>query len=659
MENTDLCKNNLPLIHDNANGFSLLETVIAISLITLAASVTIQTIYISDTTQINATIAQRDWAEMTNLSAYIHKAFNEDRLVIDNITFQLVDTDLPDFIPAESLEIRPIAGTQTRYLDNQPACVLTENATLSPAEIAFTTDCLSTDNGSSISQATHTVWQQGAPIIFGIAGSSGLCVQQSAPSQTDDGMVAYLMVRDADCLQDANGTPSQIEQEILFPRFMVFSKDFPDQFHFALFEPIAHQTEGATLALPEMLKTKTGLATHITDVTLSALLPNMNIVLNLFTQEEDAQLWIENDYDADIDDNNSSNLTITGTISQIQRALEHLYYQSDDGFFGEDILFAEMRIHQHLSTDQTMLDIAPNCGDQDNGTAVRFDLGYFENDNFVLTDYLTSVTVVADFPPQRYYGYCRHSHSNTRPRHIYDQQSGLRRLVADPFTCSNIEDPSDSLTRYFATSSTAIEFDAEDRLTVFIYEEESRYSRDRFSLFFIFGDFGNDCGTDTDDGGDWAGKCEAVVSLSNVEAGRDLEDIEDIFTFADDPGEYAGDDGTAIISDTGIITMSPKWANAHDGLVVPLRLPDNDNFSADNLPELLNYAQDPDNDGQINPTLELVSTDTMHQWRIRNLDQNDNTITMRELPFNLNDTDERSVIQLNVGQSRRCETNDD
>ena len=252
MENTDLCKNNLPLIHDNANGFSLLETVIAISLITLAASVTIQTIYISDTTQINATIAQRDWAEMTNLSAYIHKAFNEDRLVIDNITFQLVDTALPDFISAESLEIRPIAGTQTRYLDNQPACILTDNATLSPAEIAFTTDCLSTDNGSSIAHAIHTVWQQGAPIIFGIAGSSGLCVQQSAPSQTDAGRIAYLMVRDADCLQDANGTPSQIAQEILFPRFMVFSKDFPDQFHFALFEPIAHQTEGATLALPEM-----------------------------------------------------------------------------------------------------------------------------------------------------------------------------------------------------------------------------------------------------------------------------------------------------------------------------------------------------------------------------------------------------------------------
>lgn len=90
MENTDNCKNKLPLSQDNANGFSLLETVIAISLITLAASVTIQTIYISDTTQINATIAQRDWAEMTNLSAYIHKAFNEDRLVIDNITFKLL-----------------------------------------------------------------------------------------------------------------------------------------------------------------------------------------------------------------------------------------------------------------------------------------------------------------------------------------------------------------------------------------------------------------------------------------------------------------------------------------------------------------------------------------------------------------------------------------
>ncbi len=640
------------------SGFSLLETLIAISLITLAASFTVQTIFFSDTTQNTAQISQRSWSEMASLAAHIKKAFAQDSLVFDNDTHQLIDSTLPDFIASDSLLIWPILGTSSRYQDNQAACVLAQDAEIDPPQITFTTNCLSADNGSNIASLMDALWDKDVPVIFGVAGSGGLCSSIAAPSQTADDLQADLSVLDVDCILNADNISSQASQEIYFPRYMVFSKETPSQFYFALFEPIAQQIEGATLEMPELLTAKSGLPKQIEDINLSALSENTALSLRLFTDQSGARLWADDDYGAEIEDNNSSQITIMGSISQIQQLLNNFYYESAEGFFGDDMLFAEMRFNQHLISKQTILNITPNCGEQETGTAIRFDLGYFDNNSFVLVDYLTSVSLVADFPPQRYYGYCRHYSSNTNPRQIYDQANGLRRLVSDPFDCSSIEDPSDELDRYYATSSPAIEFDAEDTLTVFIYEEETRYTKDRFSLFFVFGDFGNDCNSDPDDAGIWAGKCEAVVSLSNLEAGRDLEDIEDIYSFADDPGEYAGDDGTAVISNTGIITMSPKWAGAHDGIVVPLRLPDNDSFGADNLPELRNYAQDPDNDGKVNPTLELISVDTLHHWRIRALNEDASAIAMRELSYNLDNTDERSVIQLNIGESRQCEPDD-
>jgi len=318
------------------------------------------------------------------------------------------------------------------------------------------------------------------------------------------------------------------------------------------------------------------------------------------------------------------------------------------------LITASARLGVQQLTAKSAIDVTPNCGDQEDGTAIRFDLGHRQNGEFILVDYVTSVSLVTNLPPQRYYGYCNDYHRSDRPRHIYDQDNGLRRLPSSPFSCSATQDPASFLNRSFVHASTAIEFDAEDTLTVFIYEEADRHTQDRFSLFFIFGDSNNDCNSDPDEGGSALGKCEAEVRLSNIESGRNLEDITDIFTFADDPGEYAGDDGTATISQTGNITMTPVWNGAHDGLVIPLRIPAQADFGADNLPLLSSYNQDPDNDGNVNPTLELVFADTMHHWRIRAVSEDGSAVIMRELGFASGTGSERSIISLKVSHARAC-----
>lgn len=637
------------------SGFSLIELMIAISIIALGASFAAQSLFHAEHHHSTALITQRHLQERNTAARYIHAAFEQEQLSIDADSYQLTDPDLPEDIAVNTLLIWPVAGQVSRYQNSTPNCVLSSDADTDAAQIEFITDCLSSDNGSAVAANIELLWHKGVPVSFGIAGSSGLCISASAPTSTTPGQTASLSVFDTACITDASDNAYAADAEIIFPRYMVFSADDPAAFSFALFEPVARLTDGASLAMPEQLTIKSGVDTQINDIFLSSLSPDTPATLELKTSEQDALLWLTDNATDEITDNNSAHLQISGTVSEIKQTLEHLYYQSPNGFFGTDNLIGEMRFHQNFISEKTILSITPNCGDQEKGTAVRFDFGYWEDGSFVLTDYLTSVSLVADFPPQRYYGYCRHSYSKTRPRQIYDQQNGLRRIVTEDFSCSDTQDPSDQLTRNFATSSTAIDFDAEDTLTVFIYEETGRYTKDRFSLFFIFGDFDNDCSSDPDDGGDWAGKCEADVQLSNIEAGRDLEDIEDIFTFADDPGEYSGDNGTAIISSTGVITMSPTWNVAHDGLIIPLRLPDNDSYSEEYLPRLSAYSQDPDGDGQVNPRLELSAADTMHHWRVRAPDETGSTITMREQAFNLGAADERSVIQLNIGQSRACE----
>ena len=100
--------------------------------------------------------------------------------------------------------------------------------------------------------------------------------------------------------------------------------------------------------------------------------------------------------------------------------------------------------------------------------------------------------------------------------------------------------------------------------------------------------------------------------------------------------------------------MTPVWRGAHDGLIVPLRLPAADNYSENNLPALSDYSQDPDGDNISDPSLTLNSTDTLHDWLVRGLSEDGESVEMRSFSFDVNSSDERSTIRLRVSEARRC-----
>ena len=631
-----------------------MEMMVALSLVMIGAIFALQTLFDADSRILISRTALKDRLHDDSLASHIDSAFITDTLIISDNTGVLDNDNISSLIDQTALQIAPIISQRSRYLDNRPACRLTSSAQTSPPAISFATDCITTDDNRTLATLISELWDKGVPLLFGLIHGTGICQSRSAPSETGAGLTAQLELLSSDCLISADNQTAPEGSEILFPRYMVFDAEHPGLIYHGLLEPASARHDGASLSLPEELFIRSGRRTQINDIQISSLSEDTELSLTLATDEAGARLSVDEPAGATLTDNNSSEIVISGSTEQILSALTSLFYLSPQSYFGTDRLSGEIRIGPQLLDDDTALIIEPNCGEQTQGTAVRFDLGHMDNSTFILIDYLTAISLVSDHVPQRYYGYCRHSHSNTNPRHRYDLDNGSRNLISDPFTCESVQDPDPELDRFFTQASTAIEFDEEDRLTVFVYEEEDRYDEDRFSLFFLFGDAGNDCATDPDEGGDIAGRCEVDVSLSNLESGRDLEDITDIFTFADDPGEYAGDDGTAVISDTGVIEMTPVWRGAHDGLFVPLRLPAADNCSENNLPALSDYSQDPDGDNISDPSLTLNSTDTLHDWLVRGLSEDGESVEMRSFSFDVNSSDERSTIRLRVSEARRC-----
>jgi len=638
------------------SGFSLLETLIAVSLLAFVASIAVHMMITTQDSASQSQIHARNTLKRDSLAGYVGYHFRADTLTADEGISDISLSGLPDDLDQDMLQILSVMGSHPRYQNGSARCRLAQDATASPASISFAADCVLSDTNTTLASLIETGWDNDVPVIFGLAGGTAPCESASAPSATGIGEIAGLSVTDAACLVSADNIIAPAGTEIIFPRYMLFDRDQPAFYHRALMENIALPTTGASLIMPAAITAQSGVRISVPDSDLSSLSETLSISLTLTTEQMLASLSFDNGFGAQIEDNNSASVTLTGTIGQIADALDTLHYLSPDAYFGDDLITASARVGVQQIEARTVIDITPNCGDQTAGTAIRFDLGHTEDGVFELVDYVTSVSLLANLPPQRYYGYCNQYHRSDKPRHLYDQDNGLRRLPDPPFSCSGTQDPAAFLDRSFVHASTAIEFDAEDTLTVFIYEETERYTQDRFSLFFIFGDAGNDCNSDPDEAGSNLGKCEADVRLSNLEAGRNLEDITDIFTFADDPGEYAGDDGTATISQTGIITMTPVWNGAHDGLVIPLRIPAQADFGADNLPRLSSYQQDPDNDGNVDPTLELVFADTMHNWRIRAVSEDGSAVIMRELGFGTGTDTERSVISLKISHARACES---
>lgn len=126
------------------SGFSLIELMIAISIIALGASFAAQSLFHAEHHHSTALVTQRHLQERNTAARYIHAAFEQEQLSIDADSYQLTDPDLPEDIAVNTLLIWPVAGQVSRYQNSTPNCVLSSDADTDAAQIEFITDCLRT-----------------------------------------------------------------------------------------------------------------------------------------------------------------------------------------------------------------------------------------------------------------------------------------------------------------------------------------------------------------------------------------------------------------------------------------------------------------------------------------------------------------------------------
>ena len=136
-------------------------------------------------------------------------------------------------------------------------------------------------------------------------------------------------------------------------------------------------------------------------------------------------------------------------------------------------------------------------------------------------------------------------------------------------------------------------------------------------------------------------RCRLAFRLSNIEPGRDLDDLSDLHTFTDDPDEYTG-----VIGADGQLSAQASWQVPIDGVVVPLRITGSTPDAGEPY-ELRDYSFG-------NPIFELVFWDTLNAWNIRALDTSTNSIVFRRIAFAPGNDDQTQAIRMNINQSRRC-----
>ena len=417
------------------------------------------------------------------------------------------------------------------------------------------------------------------------------------------------------------------------------------------------------LIVPETVRAISGLALQLSGILLTSDEMNDNGTISIVSDLPDTTLWLGSSTGVTITGDNTSNISLTGSVADLRAAIRTLNYLSPDGYFGDDGLNVSSTVNDAVFSKRTDVTVEPNCGNQTNGTATRFDIGYFDNttSTFTTNSYVTSVSEWDNSEPIYYYGFCRGSEK----RFDYASQ---QKLTGSSASC----------TGDYKHASTRLqgEHSDHDALSVFLYEEADEASRDRFSLFFIFDQYNNDCDDDlagynaqsTDaqklnwartEGSGIMGqlatslgheranvgqkRCHAKFRLNNIEPTRNLDDENDLHTFTDDPGEYA----PAIIGTNGTMVGNVKWNGAHDGLVVPLRLPSTAQLNSDNQTELKDYDQG-------DPIFELLMRDNINRWRVRTLNVAKTDVEFRNFTIDDDGGTKVPAIKLNITKSQRC-----
>ena len=655
---------------DGRQGLAVVELMVALTLMSLAAVAAFQTIDFTEDLLTSERIQLQETQREEAVQSFVYEQFLDNELNYSSSTVLGDNLSLPSDLANSRVKLSPIIGNRSRYLDLSPRCVTVGSPDLTASTFRFRSDCDDNTSADTLSERINDAINDGASISLAIVGSGGLCnldqlIQNVAPGDTSVGTV-----ESSNCLQSADGTPVASGSEIIFPRYTTHSESRPERFFVSMIENVTSKTPGMTLTGPSTITNISGATSSITTLRLSSLTPNEMVQVELTSGLSMSLLRLPSTNGVTVTGNGTNTITLSGRMETIRTSLSDVEYTSPNGYFGTD----EISVTAVAGTISRLHDInvsvSPNCGGSTDTTAVRLDIGNIDLSNdFNVAQYVTAISRTDNRPPAAYYGYCQ---NNTI---VYDNANGMPTTSLG--SCSNV-----SPAGTFHHLRGRLNFYENNALTTFLYEEDDRYDQDRFSMFFLFEGINpqshcittstlsteenrladaraNGHGMTHADGVYFGarqrtlggnGYCHVTFTMNNVEDGRFMDNTSDPFTVVDDTfdhSEFVGDNGTP-----GEYKSYAVMRPTPDGAVVPLRLPADSTYSATNLPLLSDYAIDVDNDGNVNPTLALEHWDSLQNWRIWAVNSAQDNVTWRNVPTTVDNT---TAIQLRVAEAQRCD----
>ena len=521
-------------------GFSTIELLVALSLFAVVSVAAIQFVTQNETSLLKGrnelTAQQRNAA----IASFIYNDFRRDLLSDSAQAPVYRNSTMPqDLQDAPPLIVGTIFGNGSRYIGTEAKCKLAARTDIANKLVFFDGSC-KTVAGNTIAQNIDSALRKGAKITFAIEGGGGRCTLSNPLNISSRGSYVRAFVDDPSCLAQGSNPNQSIQtgKQIIFPRYVAYSRDKPNSFYTSMIEPIDKSAPGLTIEMPTLFTSISSVLTALKDIGVYALDTASQLSLEINTSHPTNRLRFASvPSGVTITGDNSSNVTFQGSPTQVASLLSNLQYQSDNGFFGDDVLTLNARAGAISRTASSTIKVTANCGGVANGTATRFDLGRYDNatKTFDVREFVTTVSVWSNVYPQAYYGYCGPDRSGKYV--IFDRTDGMPRYVdgtkASP--CTRPLSSDGNKPNEFINYSPRNRNEKPESITVYLHEQHTLNTVDRFSLFFIF-----------DDNDRTGGR--ATFVLNNIEPNRDLTSFADKFTFADDPHEYRpstiGPDGT-------------------------------------------------------------------------------------------------------------------
>lgn len=626
------------------SGFSTIELLVALSLFAVVSVAAIQFVSQNKISLLQGRNELTTQQKNEAIAAFIYDDFRRDQLSDTLQSPVYINSTMPqDLQDAPPLVVGTVFGNGSRYNGTVPKCKLSSDALIRFSTFNIEKNCKDAA-GHNIAENINAILSRGGKIAFALEGGGGRCtVSLPIQNASSSNPSLRVFVEDATCLTQAanQSLPVKAGQQIIFPRYVAYSRDNPGSFYTSMIEPIDKSAPGLTIEMPAIFTSISSVLTALKDIGVYALDTAAQLSLEINTSHPTNRLRFSSiPSGMTITGDNSSNVMFQGSPTQVASLLSNLQYQSDNGFFGDDILTLNARAGIISRTASSTIKVTANCGGVANGTATRFDLGRYNTSTktFDVREFVTTVSVWSNLYPQDYYGYCGPLKNQPKRYVRFDRTDGVPSYYqyikeqGDPFPCTRPHAADANLPGKYINYSPKNRDEVPDSVTVFLHEQHNLNTVDRFSLFFVF-----------DDNDKTGGK--AYFNLNNIEPNRDLTSFADKFTFADDPHEYR----PSTIHSSGRLRITPGWNKSHDGVVLPLRLPSNGKRNG--TYELESYNQDPDGDGDVNPRLEMLLTDNITKWNIRAV--NDSGIGVSYRQFTIRD---KPDIQLRISESQRCPT---